>query len=157
MASKIITLVPPFDKDKIIQGFGFTPWIQEELAKGKKHYADNLHHGIDYSWKGCAGEPIRAAHDGIVVVDRDMDKGGYGIHVTVWDDVQDIATRYGHMVRNIVVINQRVKQGDVLGYIGNTGNSTGPHLHWEAIFTNNGYPIQALPMGGAFYPLIRCA
>ena len=152
----MILLKSPFSQDKIIQGFGFTPWIQSELAKNVKHYADNLHHGIDFSWPGCAGVPIPAAHDGIVVVDRDMDQGGYGIHVTIWDPVQDIATRYGHMIRNIVVKDQHVKQGEIVGYIGSSGNSTGAHLHWECIWTKNGFVINELPMGGAFYPLIKC-
>jgi murein DD-endopeptidase MepM/ murein hydrolase activator NlpD len=54
----------------------------------------------------------------------------YGLYVAL-EHGADIQTRYGHMSRLNVYAGQRVRKGDVIGYIGSTGRSTGPHLHYE--------------------------
>ena len=55
---------------------------------------------------------------------------GYGLYVQL-DHGAALETRYGHMSRLNVASGQRVRKGDVIGYVGSTGRSTGPHLHYE--------------------------
>ena len=89
----------------------------------------NFHTGIDY---GCPiGTPIRASSDGVIRYNG-MDKSGYGNCVIIEHDATH-STLYAHL-RNAAffIPGVVVKQGDVIGWSGNTGNSTGPHLHFEA-------------------------
>ena len=85
-----------------------------------------FHHGIDIDAK--TGTPIKAAADGIVIYSGWL--GGYGICVMLKHG-GNVATVYGHMQYTKVKLNQFVKQGDIIGYVNNTGLSTGPHLHFE--------------------------
>lgn len=84
------------------------------------------HRGVDYA--AATGTPVRATAAGVV---RKADwNGGYGLAVDL-DNGKGVKTRYGHMSRLNVSAGQRVKKGDVIGYVGSTGRSTGPHLHYE--------------------------
>lgn len=88
-----------------------------------------FHEGMDFTAK--TGTEIYATGD--AVVERaDAKAGGYGNHV-VLNHGFGYKTLYGHMVRYIVKRGQRVKRGEVIGYVGNTGRSTGPHVHYEII------------------------
>lgn len=85
----------------------------------------SLHDGVD--WGTPEGTPIYAAHDGRVI-NPPFDAGGYGI----WVQVNGVSgwSQYGHLSRNnIVPTGTWVRAGTVIGYSGNTGGSTGPHLH----------------------------
>lgn len=84
------------------------------------------HKGIDLS--APIGTPIRATADGVVTM-ADWN-GGYGLYVQV-DHGAALETRYGHMSRIAVADGQSVRKGEVIGYVGSTGRSTGPHLHYE--------------------------
>ena len=84
------------------------------------------HKGVDLA--GATGTPIRAAADG--VVSRADWFSSYGLYVSL-EHGGSLQTRYGHMSRLNVAAGQRVHKGDVIGYIGTTGRSTGPHLHYE--------------------------
>jgi len=90
-----------------------------------QHY---LHRGIDIS-NHRAGDPIVATADGRVVA-VEFDVNGFGNNVIIAHR-HGFFTRYAHMQRFNVQIGQRVQQGDVIGWVGNTGLSTGPHLHYE--------------------------
>lgn len=90
------------------------------------HY-ERLHAGIDFG--ASPGTPIHAAADGVVVIAGP--RGGYG-NATVIDHGSGIATVYAHQSQIIVRPGQLVKRGDVIGAVGTTGLSTGPHLHFEA-------------------------
>ena len=91
-------------------------------------YKDRPHTGIDYA---CPeGTPILASADGTVVYSA-FDTTGYG-KVVIIQHKDGRATLYAHLLDRNVTPNQTVKQGDVIGHSGNTGNSTGPHLHFEA-------------------------
>jgi murein DD-endopeptidase MepM/ murein hydrolase activator NlpD len=86
-----------------------------------------LHAGIDFAMP--AGTPIRAAAAGTVVKAGDAGDG-YGNSVFV-DHRNGYLTHYAHQSRLIVEVGQRVSVGQIIGYEGSTGDSTGPHLHFE--------------------------
>lgn len=89
-----------------------------------------MHRGVDFG--APTGTPIYAAGDG-VIVERAY-KGAYGNYVRI-RHTGDMSTAYAHMSRfaNGVQKGSRVKQGQVIGYVGSTGRSTGPHLHYEIL------------------------
>ena len=84
------------------------------------------HKGIDLA--GAVGTPVHAAADG--TVSRADWFSSYGLFVSL-EHGGSLQTRYGHMSRLNVAAGQQVHKGDVIGYIGTTGRSTGPHLHYE--------------------------
>ncbi len=96
-----------------------------------------LHAGTDFG--APAGAPIVAASNGVVVTAGWL--GGYGNAVVV-SHSGGIATLYGHQSRLAVGVGTRVGQGQVIGYVGSTGMSTGPHLHFEVRV--NGTPVDPL-------------
>jgi murein DD-endopeptidase MepM/ murein hydrolase activator NlpD len=85
-----------------------------------------FHRGLDF--RASYGTPILAATDGRVA--HAGWGGGYG-NVVQLSHAGGLGTRYGHMSRIAVSAGQRVRQGQVIGYVGSTGLSTGPHLHYE--------------------------
>jgi murein DD-endopeptidase MepM/ murein hydrolase activator NlpD len=85
-----------------------------------------FHSGIDIS--SSYGNPIIAPADGIVTFASDM--SGYG-HVVMIDHGHGISTRFGHMSGFTVASGQSVHKGETIGYVGLSGRSTGPHLHYE--------------------------
>jgi murein DD-endopeptidase MepM/ murein hydrolase activator NlpD len=87
-----------------------------------------VHRGIDLSTYR-QGDPVVATADG-QVVSVNYDADGFGNFVVIRHK-HGFYTRYGHLLSFRVKTGQRVEQGDVIGYIGNTGRSTGPHLHYE--------------------------
>lgn len=92
-----------------------------------------MHRGIDFA--APTGTPIMAAGSGVLqFVGR---KGGYGKYISIRHNAE-YATAYAHMSRFAagMSVGKRVKQGDVIGYIGTTGRSTGPHLHYEVMVNN---------------------
>lgn len=97
-----------------------------------------MHTGIDIAG-GIAGRPIVAAESGRVMTAGVL--GGYGNCVTV-DHGGGISTLYAHMSRIAVSRGQMVKKGQTLGWVGDTGLATGPHLHFEVRV--NGKPVNPL-------------
>lgn len=92
-----------------------------------------MHTGIDYA--APTGTPIRAAADGVVTFKGW--KGGYG-HTVMLVHANGVETLYGHMSA-FSDISGSVRAGDIIGYVGTSGRSTGPHLHYEARV--NGQPV----------------
>ena len=90
-----------------------------------------MHNGIDFA--APMGTPIYAAADG-VIDNVDISFTGYGKKVEI-DHGYGYRTRYAHMQMFAVKNGQRVKRGELIGYVGNTGLSTAPHLHYE-VFIN---------------------
>jgi murein DD-endopeptidase MepM/ murein hydrolase activator NlpD len=85
-----------------------------------------MHTGLDM--RGEVGDPVRATASGrVTIAGRE---GGYGNMVEV-EHGRGLATRYGHLSEIDVKIGQHVRIGEVIGRIGSTGRSTGPHLHYE--------------------------
>lgn len=85
-----------------------------------------FHSGVDIG--SSYGHPIIAPADGVVTMTETM--GGYGKTIMI-DHGNGISTRYGHLSGFAVTAGQRVQRGEVIGYVGESGRSTGPHLHYE--------------------------
>ncbi len=90
-----------------------------------------------HGWNGIdigasRGTPIHAAADGIAIISRDNGgwNGGYGNYVVIAHD-NGSQTLYSHMKNTIVSSGQSISAGQIIGYVGSTGLSTGPHLHFE--------------------------
>jgi len=95
-----------------------------------------FHMGIDFS---AHYEPIKAARDGIVYYTGYM--GGYGLVIILKHD-SDFKTLYAHLSKVNVKVGQLVKAGNVIGISGNSGFSTGPHLHFEILYKDK--PVDPL-------------
>ncbi|MBP6312837.1 MAG: M23 family metallopeptidase [Flavobacteriales bacterium] len=91
------------------------------------HKIPKFHAGMDFTAK--VGTPIYATGDGRITF-ADYSTNGYGLHV-VLDHGFDYETLYAHMSVVKVRNGQRVQRGDLLGFVGNSGLSSGPHLHYE--------------------------
>lgn len=94
-----------------------------------------MHTGVD--WADSTGSPIFAAGNG-TVLKAERDRGGYGLRVEI-QHLNGYVTAYSHMsgfARGITA-GTKVRQGQVIGYVGNTGLSTGPHLHYEVLINGN--------------------
>ncbi len=137
-------LLWPIPHATITQGFGPTPYVFEASYAGFPHF----HTGIDLAVP--LGTPVFAAADGVVVLARPMaDSGGqlvgYGNYVIVQHDA-GLKTLYGHLLTIGVKAGDVVHRGQLIGLVGSTGNSTGPHTHFEVRIENSPVdPIQMLP------------
>ena len=89
-----------------------------------------MHRGVDFA--ASSGTPIMAAGDG--VIEKSRRNGGYGKYVRIRHN-SSYSTAYAHLSAYGPGIKegQRVNQGDIIGYVGTTGRSTGPHLHYEVL------------------------
>jgi murein DD-endopeptidase MepM/ murein hydrolase activator NlpD len=85
-----------------------------------------MHTGLDF--RAASGDPVRATAGGKVVTSGWV--GGYGRMVEI-DHGNGLSTRYGHMSEINVKVGDHIKIGQVIGAVGSTGRSTGPHLHYE--------------------------
>ena len=111
-------------------------WVTSSFGFRKSPFTGlrEKHEGWDIAARN--GSPVRATADGVVVVEgREY---GYGNLVEV-DHGYGIVTRYGHNSKHLVKVGDRVKRGQVVSLVGNTGRSTGPHLHYEILL--NGVPV----------------
>lgn len=96
---------------------------------GRKSQGVHGYNGIDIA--SPIGTPIFASASGNVIISKHYGwNGGYGIY-TVIEHPNKTQTLYAHMVKNASYQGQYVKQGQIIGYVGSTGRSTGPHLHFE--------------------------
>lgn len=88
------------------------------------------HWGTDYG--APIGTPIRAPGEGTIT--QAKRKGSYGMYIQIKHN-SEYSTAYAHMSKfhEKSKVGRKVKAGDIIGYVGNTGRSTGPHLHWELI------------------------
>jgi|GEM_PF-2396148 len=96
-----------------------------------------FHYGIDIAGSNAMGQPIIAVRDGEVFqVNYTNTVAGYNVRIKHIDEEgNEWESRYSHMSQIIVKSGTLVKQGDVIGAVGNTGRSTGPHLHFELRFS----------------------
>ena len=111
-------------------------WVTSNFGFRKSPFTGlrERHEGWDIG--GRTGSAIRSTADGLVVVAGR--EHGYGKMVEV-DHGYGLVTRYGHNSKNLVEVGSRVKRGQIIALLGNTGRSTGPHLHYEVLL--NGIPM----------------
>lgn len=120
--------IPPVDYTHVRQASGFGTRMDPIL---KDRYGRHL--GVDLAPKsGKEGEPIYVTGNG-VVTQVGFDAGGYGRYVLV-DHGFGYKTRYAHLSKALVVKGQEVARGQMIAEMGNTGRSTGTHLHYEVIY-----------------------
>jgi murein DD-endopeptidase MepM/ murein hydrolase activator NlpD len=137
-------LLWPIPHATVSQGFGPTTYAFEAAYAGFAHF----HTGIDLSVP--LGTPVFAAADGVVVLARAMTDAtgalvGYGNYVIIQHDA-GLKTLYGHLLTIGVKEGDQVKRGQLIGLVGSTGNSTGPHTHFEVRIDNSPVdPLQMLP------------
>ena len=139
-----LALSYPLAHFTITQGFGPTSFALEPPLGPFKHF----HTGIDLS--APLGTPVMAAADGVVVAVA-SDAIGYGNYVVIAHG-GGIETLYGHLLQAGVSVGQVVGRGQVIGLVGSTGYSTGPHVHFELrvndLVTD---PMPYLPVPGTNY------
>ncbi len=139
-------LLWPIPHATVSQGFGPTAYVFEAAYAGFPHF----HTGIDLSVP--LGTPVFAAADGVVVLARPMTDAagalvGYGNYVIIQHDA-GLKTLYGHLLAIAVKEGDQVKRGQLVGLVGSTGNSSGPHTHFEVRIDNSPVdPLQMLPAG----------
>ncbi|QOR76938.1 MAG: M23 family metallopeptidase [Thermoflavifilum sp.] len=113
--------IPDEDVNRIASGFGYRI---DPIYKTRK-----FHPGIDFA--ASEGTPIYATGSGVVEW-AGMDESGYGIHVIIKHGF-GYESLYGHLEKTVVKRGQHVERGQIIGYVGSTGKSTGPHCHYEVI------------------------
>lgn len=111
----VSSYVSPLENIRITSKFGYRPRFRR------------MHKGIDLGLH--VGDTVRAAFDGKVRICR-YERRGYGYYVVIRHD-NGMETVYGHLSKFIAKPDDRVKAGDPIALGGNTGRSTGPHLHFE--------------------------
>lgn len=129
MLASIPAIQPVANKDlkHVASGFG---WRIHPIYK-----TEMLHTGMDFT--ASVGTEIHATGNG-VVNKVEMNGRGYGNNATI-DHGYGYETLYGHMSKIAVRQGQKISRGDLVGFVGNTGTSSGPHLHYEV--RKNGTPI----------------
>ena len=129
MLSAIPAIQPVSNKDmtRVASGYG---WRIHPIYKTEK-----MHTGMDFT--AAVGTEIYATGNG-VVSKVENDGRGYGNNIII-NHGFGYETLYGHMSKFNVRSGQKVKRGDLIGFVGNSGSSTGPHLHYEV--RKNGNPI----------------
>jgi len=126
MLAAIPAIRPIKNMYNVTSGFGMR--IHPIIKTYRKHT------GVDIT--APQGTPVYATADG--VVSRQQTAIGYGIHIII-DHGYSYQTLYGHLSKKAVKAGQKVKRGELIGYVGNTGYSLGPHLHYEV--WKNGTPV----------------
>ena len=117
-----IPAIQPVQNEKlrhVASGFGYRT---DPFTKARK-----MHEGMDFTAK--TGTPIFASGDGIVVR-ADNSASGFGNHIVIRHGY-GYESLYAHLSKYKCRAGQRVKRGDIIGYVGNTGRSEAPHLHYE--------------------------
>ncbi len=133
---KLLAAIPaiqPVSKEdltRMASGFG---WRQDPFTKARK-----MHRGMDFT--SPKGTPIYATGNG-KVIRVDSRSSGYGKHIRI-EHGFGYVTLYGHLSKYNVKRGQKVKRGDLIGYVGSTGRSKAPHLHYEVRY--NKIPINPI-------------
>ncbi len=111
-------------------------WVTSTFGYRKSPFTGHreLHKGLDIS--APTGTPVYATATGTII--REGLSQGYGKNIMI-DHGNGVVTRYAHLSRYAVKKGQVIKRGELIAYVGNTGRSTGPHLHYEVRL--NGIPV----------------
>lgn len=134
-AVSALALRCPVTRPLLVQGFGPTSFPFEPAFGGYRHF----HTGLDFA--APLGTPALAATGG-TVASASFTSGGFGLLVEIVDGLGR-RELYAHLERASVAKGDKVAPGDTVGLVGSTGNSTGPHLHFE--LQVDGHPIKPSP------------
>lgn len=144
------------DKSKLPVGKGILQWpiismTTQGYGKPNWNAAYDFHNGIDL--RAAVGTPIKAALSGKIVGVGDNGRYSYGKWIAIDHGSFNIITLYGHLSLQKVKIGQMVNTGDIIGYSGSTGYSTGPHLHFS-VFTSESYMLlESTKVSNLFIPI----
>ena len=124
-------------------------------ACNEGHGNGGFHNGIDID--ADIGDPVRAALAGTISGVGNLGKYSYGKWITIKHD-NGLTTLYSHLSAQSVAVGQKISTGQIIGYAGNSGYSTGSHLHFT-VYATNTFSIQQkwfgpVPLGGSINPLI---
>ncbi len=122
----------PLKKVAVTQGYGKT-----SFAKKSNFYKSGFHNGIDFGI--ASGTSVLAAADGKVIAIGNNGKYAYGRYIAV-DHGNGLVTMYGHLGSVTKKLGDRVRRGDTIAKSGNTGNSTGPHVHFT-VFSAKSFDV----------------
>lgn len=120
--------IKPVRSDKLAKSIRMLSGFGMRVHPIFKH--SKMHTGLDFT--APIGTPVQTTGEG-VVAEVNYERSGYGQHVII-DHGFGYKTLYGHMSKITVKQGQRLTRGEVLGLVGSTGTSTGPHLHYEVIY-----------------------
>ena len=123
---------------------GFIRPVKSGSITATMYYSSGKYHGaVDFGVS--VGTPVYAAADGIVVTSTWGGSDSYGYYIKI-KHYNGLYTLYAHGSSLVVSVGQEVKQGQLIMYSGNTGNSTGPHLHFEVRVSPGGYSNRVNPL-----------
>ncbi|MBN2070942.1 MAG: M23 family metallopeptidase [Candidatus Krumholzibacteriota bacterium] len=106
-----------------------------------------FHKGVDYFAR--SGTPLMSTADGVITMAKN--NGSMGLTIEV-NHGNGFMTKYAHLSKILVKRGQRIKRGEIIGLVGNTGKSTGPHLHYEVIFRKTHRdPLQYIIPEGIYF------
>jgi len=131
----------PLDSVYITQGYGTPNW----------NAAYTFHNGIDL--RASIGTPVKASATGTVVGVGDDGRYAYGKWIAIDHGDLNITTLYGHLSLQKVKIGQAVSVDEVIGYSGNTGYTTGPHLHFSVFVSNSFTLLESASVKGVMIPV----
>jgi len=132
--SKVVSL---YDSTNVLNGRRWSMPLDSSLYI-TSHFGSRYrrwHYGTDLRLK--IGDTVRAVFDGVVRISKN-NPGGFGLYVMVRHH-NGIETIYGHLSKRLVKVGQVVKAGEVIGLGGNTGRSSGPHLHFECRYRGDAF------------------
>ncbi len=131
------------------QGYGKTKFAE-------RAYRTGFHGGVDFGVR--LGTPVFAAEDGVVKISDNNDRGSsrwqkyqFGLYILI-NHSNNLSTLYAHLSRAVVRAGDRVKRGGLIGYSGNTGYSTGPHLHLSVYWTSS-VQLKSIPPAAGLVPV----
>lgn len=124
---------------------GFIRPVKTGKITAGMYYSSGKYHGaVDFGVS--VGTPVYAAADGIVVTSTWGGSDSYGYYIKIKHYNNGLYTLYAHGSSLVAKVGQEVKQGQLIMYSGNTGNSTGPHLHFEVRVAPGGYNNRVNPL-----------
>ena len=115
------------------QRYAKMPLVSTPITSGFAFRGYRWHYGMDLDLD--TGDSVKAAFDGVVRISA-WDGGGYGNYILV-RHYNGLETIYGHLSKSLVTVGTFVKAGQLIGYGGSTGRSTGSHLHYEVRYQGN--------------------
>ena len=127
---------------------GFIKPVNSYITTGM-YYSSGAYHGaVDFGGAGVSGMPVYAVADGIVVTAEALTTS-YGNYIILYHPSSNLYTLYAHGQAGSIAVSvgQTVKQGQIIMHVGSTGNSTGPHLHFEVRTAPGYYSNRVNPAG----------